>query len=226
MRRHGGRVDQWRRSLLSFSWVYHHRTPANSRRPGEGSGGRNTWSSAGRRSTGTRDAKHTSTFVFSLPSDLGRTTLHWTVSTAVKYRGHAESRKSSAPAPIRTQKSSIPSSQKSQSLRFSLVRSVPLVSLSPVAPPGTRKQRNIAESESRPDLPHSTCASRLSEVLPPLFLLPFWAVGRPLAPAHGVVAGDGVLVPAAARRRRLVLGPSAIQEQRRHRIHEHGQHYA
>jgi hypothetical protein len=54
VRRHGGRVDQWRRSLLSFSWVYHHRTPANSRRPGEGSGGRNTWSSAGRRSTGTR----------------------------------------------------------------------------------------------------------------------------------------------------------------------------
>jgi hypothetical protein len=29
-------------------------------------------------------------------SDLGRTTHHWTVSTAVKYRGHAESRKSTA----------------------------------------------------------------------------------------------------------------------------------
>jgi hypothetical protein len=101
------------------------------------------------------EAKHTSKWrvrLSALPSDLGRTTLHWTVSTAVKYRGHAESRKSSAPAPIRTQKSSVPSSQKPQSLRFSLVRSVPLVSLSPVAPPGTRKQRNIAESESRPDL--------------------------------------------------------------------------
>jgi hypothetical protein len=107
-------------------------------------------------------AKHTSTFVFywrvrlsALPSLISgepHITGQFRRPSSTEDTQRAAKAQPAAHAPIRTQKSSIPSSQKSQSLRFSLVRSVPLVSLSPVAPPGTRKQRNIAESESRPDL--------------------------------------------------------------------------